>query len=133
MIHHEGDLRGQEVTAGGGGGRQTSIFASDLLFYPPCTLSLLLMYQSEKLRAAEAPARRHLAAGETLWAKLESEPSLVLKGNVTEMRLLSQRPLMKSSNQIEKKTIKFNQTLVIVNETFSLFTVSLNKVLCEAN
>lgn len=70
-------------------------------FYPPCTLSLLLMYQSEKLHPAEAPARRHLAAGETLRAKLESEPSLVLKDNVSKRRLLLQLHLMKSFNQSE--------------------------------
>lgn len=147
MFHHNvlcksqddssrGGSEGQEVTAGGRGGTPDIHLSERPPFYPPCTLSLLLMYQSEKLRTAEAPARRHLAAGETLCAKLESEPSLVLKDNVTEMRLLSQLHLMKSFNQIEcfyEKTIKFNQTLVIVNETFSLFTVSLNKVLCDAN
>lgn len=80
----QGGSEGQEVTAGGA----PDIHLSERPpFYPPCTLSLLLMYQSEKLRTAEAPARRHLAAGETLCAKLESEPSLVLKDNVTEMRL----------------------------------------------
>lgn len=94
-----GGSEGQEVTAGGG---TPDIHLSERPpFYPPCTLSLLLMYQSEKLHTAEAPARRHLAAGETRRAKLESEPSLVLKDNVTEIRLLLRLHLMKSFNQIE--------------------------------
>lgn len=98
MIHHEGDLRGRRWRRGG----TPDIHPSERPpFYPPCTLSLLLMYQSEKLHTAEAPARRHLAAGETLRAKLESEPSLVLRDNVTEIRLLLQLHLMKSFNQIE--------------------------------
>lgn len=98
MIHHEGDLRGRRWRRGG----TPDIHLSERPpFYPPCTLSLLLMYQSEKLHTAEAPTRRHLAAGETLRAKLESEPSLVLKDNVTEIRLLLQLHLTKSFNQIE--------------------------------